>query len=178
MGLRSFSLSGLAQRPSNGRRSGDGIDTHPTSLTMTRSTLLRLAPAVAISLVLSCTTPTGMCGCPPGLTHAVAHGVVRTAAGAPVQGAFVSVAIYPDRCEASTQLAERATRLTQTDAAGAYEARFHSVSGPRQACLRVSATRGQGATADSAASEGALVQLRPENDKPARVRVDVVFPGS
>lgn len=145
---------------------------------MKRPILLRLAPTMAVALVLSC-TPTRLCGCPSSRTHAVAHGVVRTAAGAPVQSAFVGVTIYPNPCgQASSQLAEQAPRLAQTNAAGAYEARFHSVSGPRQACLRVSATRGQGASADSAATEGVLVQLRPENDEPARVRVDVVFPGS
>ena len=146
---------------------------------MKRPTLLRLAPAVAISLVLSCTTPTGMCGCPPSRSHAVVHGVVRTAAGAPVQDAVVNVTIYREQCgQGYGELGDQGGRPARTNAAGAYEAAFHSFSGPRQACLRVTATHGQGASADSAVSEGAFVQLRPDHEKPARVRVDVVFPGS
>jgi hypothetical protein len=146
---------------------------------MKRPTLLRLAPAVAISLVLSCTTPTGMCGCPPSRTHAVADGVVRTAAGAPVQGAVVNVTIYREQCgQGYGERADQSAYPARTDAAGAYEAAFHSFYEPRQACLRVTATRGQGASADSAVSEGAVVQLRHDAEKPARVRVDVVFPGS
>jgi hypothetical protein len=145
---------------------------------MKRPSLLRLAPAVAISLVLSCTTPTGMCGCPPSRTHAVAHGMVRTAAGAPVQDAVMKVTIYREQCgQGFAEPADQSGYPARTDAAGAYEARFYSYSGPRQACLRVSATRGQGASADSAVSEG-VVQLRHDFDKPARVRVDIVFPGS
>jgi hypothetical protein len=144
---------------------------------MKRPTLLRLAPPMAIALVLSCTTPTGMCGCPPSRTHAVVHGIVRTAAGAPVPGAAVNITIYTEQCgQGHAEPADQGK--PRTDAAGAYEAPFHSLHGPRQACLRVSATRGEGASADSAVTEGTFVQLRHEDDQPARVRVDVVFPGS
>jgi hypothetical protein len=146
---------------------------------MKRSTLLRLAPALAIGFVLSCTTPTGVCGCPPSRTHAVAHGVVRTAAGAPVQGAVIRVSIFREQCgQGFAEPGSQPFEPAKTDAAGAYEIDFYSMNGPSTACVRVSATRGQGASADSVVSEGAFVQLRREGDKPARVRVDMVFPGS
>ncbi len=145
---------------------------------MNRSTLLRLAPTMAIALVLSCTTPTGMCGCPPSRTHVEVHGVVRTAAGVPVQGAVMKATFYREQCgQGISKPADQDGLPAQTDAAGAYEGRFISYGGPKPVCLRVSATRGVGATADSAVSEGAVVQLRYEHDKPVRVRVDVVFPG-
>jgi hypothetical protein len=146
---------------------------------MRRPALLRLAPAVTISLALSCTTPTGVCGCPPGRTHAVVHGTVRTSAGVPVQGAVVNVTLYREQCgQGHGEVGDQSGRPAQSDAAGAYEARFHSFSGPSAACLRVSATRGQGASADSAVAPGVVAQLRPDDDEPARVRVDVVFPQS
>ncbi|MBW3656361.1 MAG: hypothetical protein KY444_09645 [Gemmatimonadetes bacterium] len=146
---------------------------------MKRPTLLRLVAAVATSLVLSCTTPTGMCGCPPSRSHVMVHGAVRTAAGTPVQGAVMKATFYREQCgQGIGEPADEDTYPPQTDAAGAYDIRFISYGEPRPVCLRVSATRGQGASADSAVTEGTIVQLRHENDKPARVRVDVVFPGS
>jgi hypothetical protein len=146
---------------------------------MKRPILLRLAPTMAIALVLSCTTPTGMCGCPPSRSHIDIHGVVRTAAGGPVQSAVVKATFYREQCgQGFAEPADQDTYPAQTNAAGEYEGRFISFGGPKPVCLRVSATRGVGASADSAVSEGAIVQLRDENDTPARVRVDVVFPGS
>jgi hypothetical protein len=145
---------------------------------MKRPILLRLAPTLATALVLSCTTPT-LCACPPSRTHVEVHGVVRTAAGAPVQGAVMRATFYREQCgQGFGELGDEDTFPTRTDAAGAYDARFISHGGPKPVCLRVSATRGAGASADSAISEGAVVQLRDEDDEPARVRVDVVFPGS
>jgi hypothetical protein len=145
---------------------------------MKRPILLRLAPTMAIALVLSCTTPT-LCACPPGRTHVEIHGVVRTAAGAPVQGALVNATFYREQCgQGFGEPADHDGLPAQTNAAGAYEGRFISFGGPKPVCLRVSATRGVGASADSAVSEGAVAQLRDEHDTPARVRVDIVFPGS
>jgi hypothetical protein len=146
---------------------------------MNRPILLRLAPTMAIALVLSCTTATGMCGCPPSRSHVEIHGVVRTAAGAPVQGAVMRATFYREQCgQGFGESADQDTYPAQTDAAGAYEGRFISHGGPKPVCLRVSATRGAGAAADSAISEGAVIQLRDEHKAPVRVRVDVVFPGS
>ncbi|HEX8319447.1 hypothetical protein [Longimicrobium sp.] len=146
---------------------------------MKRPILLRLAPTLAIALVLSCTTPTGMCGCPPSRSHVEIHGVVRTAAGAPVPGAVMRASFYREQCgQGFGEPADQDTYPAQTNAAGAYEGRFISFGGPKPVCLRVSATRGVGTSADSAITEGAVVQLRDEDDTPARVRVDVVFPGS
>jgi hypothetical protein len=145
---------------------------------MKRQVLLRLAPTMAIALVLSC-TPTGLCGCPPSRSHVEIHGVVRTAAGVPVQSAVVNATFYREQCgQGIGEPAEPDGHPIQTNAAGAYEGRFISYGGPKPVCLRVSATRGAGASADSAISEGGVIQLRYEHDKPARVRVDVVFPGS
>jgi len=146
---------------------------------MNRPTLLRLAPTLAIALVLSCTTPTGMCGCPPSRSHVEIHGVVRTAAGAPVQSAVVKATFYREQCgQGIGEPADPDGNPIQTNAAGAYEGRFISYGGPKPVCLRMSATRGAGAAADSAISDAEAIQLRYEHDKPVRVRVDVVFPGS
>jgi hypothetical protein len=146
---------------------------------MKRTTLLRLASTMSIALVLSCTTPTGMCGCPPSRTHVEVHGVVRTAAGVPVQGAVMGATFYREQCgQGFAEPADPSGRPAQTNAAGAYEAVFLSYSALRSPCLRVSATHGAGASADSAFSEGTIVQMRIEHEKPARFRVDVVFPGN
>ena len=146
---------------------------------MKRPILLRLASPMAIALALSCTTPTGICGCPPSRSHVELHGVVRTAAGAPVQGAVVNATFYREQCgQGIGDPAELDGSPIQTNAAGAYDGRFISYGGPKPVCLRVSATHGVGAAVDSAVSEGAIVELRYEHDKAARVRVDIVFPGS
>lgn len=138
-----------------------------------RLTLL-LAPA---ALLLSCGVPTGLCGCPPARTHAVAYGAVRTGAGAPVADAAIRVVLYREQCGVGYgEEADPGIRPARTDASGAYEAHFYSVSGPRTACLRVTASRAEGPAPDSAVAQGAFVALRNEREDPLRVRIDLVFP--
>lgn len=135
---------------------------------------IRLACAAASVLLLSCTTPTGMCACPASRTHAVAFGIVRTAAGAPVAGATVDVGGYRETCgDGWLEPNAYGGAPAKTDASGAYEVQFFSMSGPRTACLRLRATTAPG---DSAVHEGATVPMVHEGEKPHRVQVDLVFP--
>lgn len=113
-----------------------------------------------------------MCACPPGRTHALIYGNVRSAAGQPVAGAQVQAAVFRSVCGEGMSEVNPDTGPVSSDPAGAYRLRFHSVLGPQAVCVRVNA-RVSGAT-DSAAVNAALT-LRNEEDEPDSVRVDLVL---
>lgn len=134
---------------------------------MTRRTPWLLA-ATAV-LVGSC-IPTMPCACPPARTHAVVHGTVRTAAGAPAPGARVTPTIHHAACGGEHPETDG---WASADAAGRYRAHVHSVSGPRTACVRLSA-RASGA-ADSTLVD-VQVPFGPERVPPDSVHVDLTLP--
>lgn len=125
---------------------------------------------LGIALQLSCDNP--VCACPPARTHAVAFGAVRTAAGAPVQGARVKAAVFDSQCGEGFREDDIPG---VTDAAGAYELRFSSVHSPGTRCVRFVASRGT-ADSDSVVVDRPAVEMRHERDDPARVRIDFVLP--
>jgi hypothetical protein len=125
---------------------------------------------LGIVLQLSCDNP--VCACPPSRTHAVAFGTVRTAAGAPVQGARVKAAVFDSQCGEGFREDDEIPGVT--GATGAYELRFFSVHSSGTRCVRFVASRGA-AGSDSVVVER-TVEMRHERDDPVRVRVDLVFP--
>ncbi len=125
----------------------------------------------ACALLLSCSIPTDMCACPPARTHALIYGSVQSAAGQPVVGAQVQAAVYRSIC--GQGIAEVDANPARSDTTGIYRLRFHSLRGPAEACVRVTA-RSSGA-ADGAAMDVALA-LRNERVEPDSTRVDLVLP--
>ncbi|HEX8692906.1 MAG TPA: hypothetical protein VF746_10830 [Longimicrobium sp.] len=126
--------------------------------------------ALGVVLQLSCGNP--VCACPPARTHAVAFGTVRSAAGAPVQGATVKASVFQSQCgEGFREPADAGV----TSAVGEYELRFFSVSGPGTRCVRFVASRGA-AGSDSVVVDQPAVEMRHERNDPARVRIDFVLP--
>jgi hypothetical protein len=132
----------------------------------------------AMAVAAACVTPTGMCGCPPARSHAIAYGTVRTAAGSPVAGATVGARIHYTSCAtepaqvADSYAPEGYTPPLPTTAAGEYEMRFYSFSGGPQ-CVRVVARLASG---DSAFTQVPSLAFGGERDTAPRTRVDVVFP--
>jgi hypothetical protein len=135
--------------------------------------LLVLAPVAVLSL--SCTSTDCGCVLPPARDHAEVYGTVRTTSGAPVPGAAVSIVAYRSECAGHAERVDDGIPL-RTDAQGSYDRRVYSVASGPVACLRVTATRGEGASADSVVVEGATVAFRGEEMAPERVRVDLLFP--
>lgn len=133
---------------------------------------LRWSFAFAAALLLACSSPTGMCACPPARGHAVIYGTVRTAADQPVEGATVRAAVFRSVCGQGTSYTNPDANSAQTDAAGAYRLHFYSLSGGTS-CVRVTARSPGGA--DSTYVDVAL-ELRHEDAEPDSARVDLVLP--
>ena len=127
----------------------------------------------ACALLLSCSTPTGICACPPARTHALVYGSVRSADGVPVAGAQVQAAVFSSVCGQGVGEVDPDANPVSSDATGAYRLRFHSLHGPRAACVRVT-SRSAGA-ADGVVVDAA-VALRSEAVEPDSIRVDLVLP--
>lgn len=137
-------------------------------------TLSRVAFSSLLVGALYACLPTQPCACPPARTHAVVFGTV-TRGGVPLQDVRVQAAVFRETCGSGYDEMDPDANPVRTNAAGNYELRFHSLHGPRTACLRVSAIRGSGSQVASIFGD-TQVTLRNERTEPERVRVDLVFP--
>ncbi|HEV2149766.1 MAG TPA: hypothetical protein VGR37_20365 [Longimicrobiaceae bacterium] len=127
----------------------------------------------ACALLLSCSSPTGMCACPPARSHGVVHGSVRSAAGQPIAGVQLQATVFRSICGEGPGEVHPEGRPAASDASGAYRLHVYSLYGERAVCVRVTALSPGGA--DSSMVHAALA-LRSERVQPDSVRVDLVLP--
>jgi hypothetical protein len=113
------------------------------------------ATAAVTLVVVACTSPTSSCGCSIALPPSVdAVGTVRTAAGAPVSTAILSVAGTRGNCSIATDLRVTFNSLNyRIDATGRYRMRI-TPSEPDSICMKITARRNANAGADSVVSPG------------------------
>jgi hypothetical protein len=124
-------------------------------------------------LLLSCSSPTGMCACPPARTHGVIYGRTVSATGQPIEGAVVRATVYGSVCGQQTGEAAPVIDPRQTGPTGDYRLHIYSHHGPRTACVRV-VVHPMG-SADSVFADAALAMLN-ERVKPDSVRIDFELP--
>jgi hypothetical protein len=132
----------------------------------------------AAALVAACVTPTLSGGCPPARDHAVAYGVVRSAAGEPVAGAVMRArTAYPDCSTGPDQELSISSpayaAVPPTGADGRYEMRVFSHTGELRCGVRVVAVRAAG---DSAFTDVVEFPVVSEDVSPPRHQIDIVFP--
>ena len=85
----------------------------------------RMPPgALAIAIVVACSTPTGVCGCSPIPPGVVVTGTVTDASGAPLAGAQLLFDAVPDTMTVEPPLNDFG--LTVTDEEGEFTERVHN----------------------------------------------------
>jgi hypothetical protein len=124
-----------------------------------------------LGIAAACAHPTAVCSCVLPPNDGLAYGIVRTAAGAPVAGAFVHAVAMAPGCAANTARVSPPGPQTAED--GTYELRFYSSSGGTEGCVRIVAHR---APLDSAFSQVDPFPYGVQNGQLIRQRVDITFP--
>jgi hypothetical protein len=134
---------------------------------------LLVASFCALALLVSCASPTIVCGCLPDRTHAVVYGAVTDASGAPVQDATIVLQLFEPGC-ATGEHPVLDGRSSAVSASGEYRLRPFTWAGSGLACVRVSASA-------PGAAEAVVVQtgiiFRPELQRPDSVRIDLRVAG-
>lgn len=129
-----------------------------------------LLPALGLMLFVSCTDPTGLCGCSPAPDEAVVYGRVTGPGGAPVAGALVRAVVGIPSCESSPAGME-----ATTGADGGYRILAYSFGGPPDPCQHVLALAPAGSGLRGSDTVPFTVSFRGMGTPPDSVRVDLVL---
>jgi hypothetical protein len=127
-----------------------------------------IGPLLALGLVLACSTPTDLCGCPPALGIGTVFGTVTNATGAAVTDAEVRVEARLFGCAATQPSYLVDSPVTRTDAVGRYRYEMRAASPSDSACIRVVARRIGAAAGDSAVASAVRMRLVPSYGPRAR----------
>lgn len=130
---------------------------------------------VAALVVIACSTPTGMCGCPPTLPWGVlARGTISTAASETVADATLAASAARGSCPSSAPETQLRIGGPPVDSTGRYRVGLFG-TGADTLCVRLVARRTRAGRVDSLLSGRFTVALK-QNDPLDSIRVDFQFP--
>ncbi len=122
--------------------------------------------------VISCSTPTQMCGCPPARSAVFVIGAVVDAGGRPVADARLALDGVPP--ERAADFPQGGFGGTRSDAVGEFRTLAYSGFAPGMLELRAAVVRP--GTADTVRLRLGPARFRDEDDRPDTVRASLRLP--
>ena len=124
------------------------------------------------AILASCSSPTGMCACPPARSSVFVVGTLVDATGVPISGGRIYLVGVSPRAEGQPLFASDLT--ARTDADGAFRGRVYSMHSPSDLLVRGLVITP--AATDTIVVDAGTARFRHEAQRPDTVRVDIRTP--